>query len=48
MNVDSDGEDTPSSSSTRTVSSLLTGSTILASTSARNASSRRTLNPSAS
>ena len=48
MNVTRDGGSTPTSSSTRTVSSLLVGSTIRPSTSARNASSRTTPNPSAS
>jgi hypothetical protein len=48
MNVTRDGESTPSSPNTRTVSSLLVGSTIRAITSARNASSRITVNLSAS
>ena len=47
MNVTRDGASTPSSPSTRTVSSLLVGSTIRPSTSARNASSGTADNPSA-
>jgi hypothetical protein len=48
MNVTRDGAWTPSSPSTRTVSSLLVGSTIRPRTNARNASSRTAANPSAS
>jgi hypothetical protein len=45
-NVDSDGEPTPTSFSTRIVSSLLVGSMIRPSISARNASSSISVNPS--
>ena len=48
MNVTRDGALTPSSSRTRTVSSLLVGSMIRARTSARNVSSPTAPNPSAS